>query len=171
MSTRRLKFSGSIGTVDPEGSILINDQLVYSGVLGAGLSTTPLERQDAAPGELVVISWEGVDEEEIVEVTVNIASGVVRLGPIFAECQDFGELSWRTAHPTDLSDGRTNVAINGSAPVEDPDFDGIPQNGDSVPWNGWCFSLSGNDTFTCNYRILPKIFEELLPKQGINPPV
>lgn len=157
MFTRQLKFIGNIGTIDPEVEILINNQPVYTGIVGAGLEACSLGNQPGHSGELITVSWDGqAHEDEIVSIVVNVTKGEVRIGPILVDrlnnlggtLPDGEELVFFHRVSSDTTgDGRTNILINNTEPTVGP-------AADTKAWNSWFFSVTAPSVFSCDFTIL-----------------
>lgn len=145
MSTRKLKFTGNIGSTNSEVEILINDQLVYSGPVGVGTEVTPSD--PTLENDLVTVSFEGKEEEdETVSVIVNVTRGNVRIGPIYTEVltNQTKDTKWLRYYSNDTGDGRTNISVNGFEKVSSPEVNA---------WNGWFFDVFAPMTFSCNLLV------------------
>lgn len=157
MFTRKLKFTGTIGSPNPEVEVRINDQLVYSGIVGADLEPSPLGNQPSGLHELITVPWEGkAHEDETVSIAVKVTKGEVRIGPIQVDIlnnlngtlPDGEEIEcfYYASSPT-TGDGRTNILINGTEPSANG-------TGDVKAWNHWRFNVIEPGTFSCDFLLL-----------------
>jgi hypothetical protein len=166
MATRYLKFTGTMGSDTATADILINNQLVYAGIIGEGVSPTPLTAQPPEASELITVEWGGIeDAEEIVSIVIDITEGIARIGPIKVDVIDEnGDTVWIYPNSeTAMDDGRVNILVDG-APSPWPKNPPANTKGtaDNPDWAGWCFDVEPVGVFSCDYTILPKIYPDIV---------
>jgi len=171
MSTRTIKLNGLIVASPATISVSVDGTQLYSGVVGA-------DAELDTPVVLRELSFENADDTNWAtkNVSIEVTQGIVKVGTMpcnigtVADGYDFaGDLTngdkqdgegyynpGRHSSPYGDATERTNILINGSAPVapaEDTGFD--PGEAGSEHWSGWFFEVAAGETFACTLRIPP----------------